>query len=94
MMPDFAWMAWTWQTGVFFALLGAVLAGMTLLAARWPEAPRVGILRFPTTRGDRLFVTLLAAAFIHILWIGLVGGDLWPAGVISVLFGAVMFRWA
>ncbi len=93
-MPDLTWMAWTWQTGVFFVLLGAALAVMTLLAARRQETPRVGILRFPTTRGDRLFVTLLGAAFIHILWLGLVGGDLWPAGVISVLFGAAMFRWA
>lgn len=94
MMPDLTWMAWTWQTALFFALIAAVLAGMTALAAWRPEAPRVGILRFPTTRGDRLFVTLLGAAVIHVLWIGLVGGDLWPASAISVLFGAVMFRWA
>jgi len=93
-MPDLAWMAWTWQTGVLFLVLAATLALMTGLAVWWPEAPRMGILRFPTTRGDRLFVTLLGAAFIHILWLGLVGGDLWPAAVISVLFGAVMFRWA
>jgi len=93
-MPDLTWMAWTWQTGVLFLALAATLALMTGLAAWRPEAPRMGILRFPTTRGDRLFVTLLGAAFIHILWLGLVGGDLWPAAVISVLFGAAMFRWA
>ena len=55
-MADLSWMAWTWQTAVFFALLALALAGMTLLAVRRPESPRVGILRFPTTRGDRLFV--------------------------------------
>ena len=94
MMPDFAWMAWTWQTALFFVLLALALGTMTALAARRQEVPRVGILRFPTTRGDRLFVTLLGGAFIHILWLGLVGGDLWPAAVLSVLFGAAMFRWA
>lgn len=93
-MADLAWMAWTWQTGVFFALLGLTLMGMTALAALRPETPRTGILRFPTTRGDRLFVTLLGAAFIHILWLGILGEPLWPATVASVLFGAAMFRWA
>ena len=93
-MNDLAWMAWTWQTGVFFALIGLMLATMTALAALRPETPRRGILRFPTTRGDRLFVTLLGAALIHVLWIALAGGALWPAGVLSVLFGAAMFRWA
>ena len=93
-MADFTWMAWTWQTGVFFALLAATLGVMVLLALRWPEVPRRGILRFPTTRGDRLFVSLLGAAVIHILWIGLGGDAVWPAIGASVLFGAAMFRWA
>ncbi len=93
-MADLSWMAWTWQTGLFFALLGLALAGMTALALLRPETPRVGILRFPTTRGDRLFVSLLGAAFIHILWLALGGDPPWLAAAASVLFGAAMFRWA
>ena len=93
-MADFAWMAWTWQTALFFVLLALMLATMTMLALRRPEVPRRGILRFPTTRGDRLFVTLLGAAVIHILWIGFGGEVVWPAIGASVLFGAAMFRWA
>ena len=93
-MPDLAWMAWTWQTALFFALIAAMLAVMTALAVLRPEAPRRGILRFPTTRGDRLFVTLLGAAVIHVLWIGFGGAAAWPALVASALFGAAMFRWA
>ena len=92
--PAFAWMAWTWQTALFFALIAATLTIMTTLAVRRPELPRRGILRFPTTRGDRLFVTLLGAAVIHVLWIGFGGVDAWPAIVASVLFGVAMFRWA
>lgn len=87
-------MAWTWQTGVFFALLAAVLLAMTALAILRPETPRRGILGLPTTRGDRLFVTLLGAAFIHVLWIGFGGEALWQATAVSALFGAAMFRWA
>ena len=32
-----AWMAWTWQTGVFFALLAAALLVMTALAILRPS---------------------------------------------------------
>ena len=36
-------------------------------------SPRKGILGIDTTRGDRLFVSLLGSAFIHLAWLGLVG---------------------
>ena len=57
-MESIAWMAWTLPTAIFFALLASTLAVMTWLAAAYPEAERVGILTIPTTRGDRLFVSL------------------------------------
>ena len=88
-------MAWTWQTATFFALLLATLLVMTLLAVLRPEADRVGALGLPTTRGDRLFLTLLGAAFIHLGWLALAGeAPLWGASIVSVLYGAAMFRWA
>src|SRR6056297_2739355 len=58
-----AWMAWTWPTAAFFAAIAALLIVFTILALRYPETPRVGILRIETTRGDRLFITLLGSAF-------------------------------
>jgi predicted small integral membrane protein len=33
------------------------------------------VLRIPTTRGDRLFISLVLAAVIHLLWIAFVGTD-------------------
>ena len=93
-MPDLSWMAWTWQTGAFFAGLALVLALMTTLAVLRPETPRRGILGFATTRGDRLFVTLLGAALINLLCIALTGDAGWLALIVSILWGAVMFRWA
>ena len=74
-MDNIAWMAWTPPTAVFFALLAMTLGTMTWLAAAYPEAERIGILRIPTTRGDRLFVSLISAAVVHLLWIGFVGTD-------------------
>ena len=89
-----AWMAWTWQTVLFFALIAAALAGLTVLAVLRPETPRPGLLRFATTRGDRFFVSLLLAAFIFLGFIRF-GGDtvLYPA-VASLIVAAVMFRFA
>ena len=75
----FAWMAWTPQTAIFFCFIALSLVILTLLAIYRPETPRKGILGFPTTRGDRFFVSLLGSAFICILWIRLGGGELWYA---------------
>jgi predicted small integral membrane protein len=107
-MENIAWMAWTPPTAIFFALLAATLAVMTWLAIASPEAERVGILRIATTRGDRLFISLIMAAVIHLLWIGLVGTDtiatlpvgeegievssLWLATLVSLVSAAAIFR--
>jgi predicted small integral membrane protein len=107
-MENIAWMAWTLPTAIFFVLLAMTLGTMTFLAARYPEAERVGILRIPTTRGDRLFISLIMAAVIHLLWIGFVGTDtivtiphgedgielssLWLATVISLASAVAIFR--
>jgi predicted small integral membrane protein len=89
------WMAWTWQTALFFGALLCVLAVMTTLAALRPERDRIGMLGLPTTRGDRLFLTLLGAAFIHLGWLALAGdAPLWGASIVSVIYGAILFRWA
>ena len=65
------WMAWTWPTATFFVVIAALLIAFTILAIRYPETPRVGFLGIETTRGDRLFITLLGSAFINITRLGL-----------------------
>jgi predicted small integral membrane protein len=106
-MENIAWMAWTLPTAIFFVLLSMTLAAMTWLAVAYPEAERVGILRIPTTRGDRLFISLIMTAVIHLLWIGFVGTDtiatlpigegielssLWLATAISLVSAIAIFR--
>ncbi|HEY4925979.1 MAG TPA: DUF2160 family membrane protein [Roseiarcus sp.] len=88
------WMAWTWETALFFCLVGVALIVLTLLAIYRPETPRVGILRFPTTRGDRFFVTMIGSAFIFIFWMRFSGGPLWYPLAASVLYGVAMFIFA
>ena len=93
MNTDFSWMAWTLPTALFFTTILALLIGMAVWEYVSPGGnPRVGILHFETTRGDRLFVSLLGAAFIHIAWLGLIGPSLWWAVGISVVYAIGVFR--
>jgi predicted small integral membrane protein len=94
-MGAFAWMAWTWQTALFFAFIVAVLIAMTLWERASPSGEHVGVLRIATTRGDRLFISLLGSAFIHLAWLGLIGPDvpLYWATLISLVYATGVFRW-
>ncbi|WP_288431274.1 DUF2160 domain-containing protein [uncultured Agrobacterium sp.] len=89
----FSWMAWTLPTALFFLTILALLIGMAVWEYFSPGGnPRVGILRFETTRGDRLFVSLLGSAFINLAWLGLVGPGLWWALALSVVYAIGVFR--
>ena len=90
------WMAWSFPVALFFLVIAALLALMTFLAIRRPETPRVGVLRIETTRGDRLFVTLLGSAFLCLGWLYVFGADgppLWGALLLCLAYGAAVFRW-
>ncbi|MDQ1183281.1 DUF2160 domain-containing protein [Agrobacterium larrymoorei] len=89
----FSWMAWTLPTALFFLTILALLIGMAVWEYFSPGGnPRVGILRFETTRGDRLFVSLLGSAFINLAWLGFVGTGLWWALALSVVYAIGVFR--
>jgi len=90
---NFSWMAWTLPTALFFLTILLLLIGMAVWEYVSPGGnPRVGILRFETTRGDRLFVSLLGSAFIHLAWLGFVGPGLWWALALSVVYAIGVFR--
>ncbi len=87
------WMAWTWPTAVFFVIIAALLLTFTALAIKFPEVPRKGVLRIETTRGDRLFITLLGSAFINLAWLGLGLGPQPFALIVCLVYAAAVFRW-
>ncbi|WP_321501347.1 DUF2160 domain-containing protein [Breoghania sp.] len=87
------WMAWTTPTAIFFAVIASLLIVLTVLGIRYPETPRVGVLRIETTRGDRLFITLLGSAFINLAWLGLSGLPQWGALVVCLIYATAVFRW-
>ena len=86
-------MAWTTPTAAFFAAIGTALVIMTVLELLSPTRLRKGFLPMATTRGDRFFISLLSAAFVHLAWLGLVGTAVYLASVVSVLWAAVLLRW-
>ncbi len=92
LIPGF-WMAWTFPVALFFWCIAGLLMVMTLLAIRFPETPRVGVLRIETTRGDRLFISLLGSAFICLGWLFFAGPPLWWALALCLVYAAAVFRW-
>ncbi len=87
------WMAWTFPVALFFYIIASLLITFTLLAIRYPETPRRGVLRIETTRGDRLFITLLGSAFINVGWLFFFGAPLtWPL-ILSLIYAVAVFRW-
>lgn len=75
------WMYWSPPVAVFFTLVVLMLAGMTVWELKSPTTARKGFLPLVTTRGDRLFIGLLGAAYLHLMWVGLSG---WMADVLSL----------
>lgn len=69
----FEWMAWTTPVAIFFTCVVLMLAGMTVWEIKSPTVLRKGFLPIATTRGDRLFIGLLAAGYVNLAFIGLAG---------------------
>jgi predicted small integral membrane protein len=87
-------MAWTFETAAFFSGIAGLLVVMTIWELYAPGgARRRGILTIDTTRGDRLFISLLGGAYIHLAWLGLLGAPLWGAMLVTLVFAGAVFRW-
>ncbi|HWP18537.1 MAG TPA: DUF2160 domain-containing protein [Burkholderiaceae bacterium] len=67
----FDWMVWTLPVAIFFVCVALTLVGMTIWEIKSPTTTRKGFLPIATTRGDRLFIGLLTAAYLNLAWVGL-----------------------
>ncbi|HSI56792.1 MAG TPA: DUF2160 domain-containing protein [Ideonella sp.] len=99
----FAWMVWTTPVAVFFICIVLMLAGMTVWEIKSPTTMRKGWLPISTTRGDRLFIGLLSAAYVNLAFVGLSGRmrewlsletdpSIWISFVISMAVLALVMR--
>jgi len=89
----FAWMAWTTPVAIFFIAIAAMLTVMTVWELRSPTVARKGFLPLVTTRGDRLFIGLLTAAYINLAWAGLTDMTQWFAAAIGALTLILIIKW-
>lgn len=99
----FEWMAWTMPVAVFFISIVLMLFTMTVWEIKSPTVLRKGFLPIETTRGDRLFIGLLSAAYTNlafvavsekmITWFGLEQEpSIWISFVASMLLLALIMR--
>lgn len=99
----FDWMAWTKPVAVFFTCIVLMLIGMTVWEIKSPTTPRRGFLPLETTRGDRLFIGLLSAAYVNLAFVGLSGKlaewlalqaepSIWISFVLSMALLALIMR--
>ncbi len=98
-----AWMVWSPPVAIFFTCIVLMLVGMTIWEIRSPTTERRGFLPISTTRGDRLFIGLLSAAYVNLAFVGIAGRlaawfsldnepSLWIGFVISMLLLVFIMR--
>lgn len=92
-MSLFSWMAWTQPVAVFFVSMGAMLIGMAVWEWRSPTILRRGLLPLATTRGDRLFIGLLSAAYINLAWAGLTDATQWGGAAVGATVLVLIMKW-
>jgi predicted small integral membrane protein len=99
----FEWMAWTLPVAVFFTSIVLMLILMTILEIKVPTVVRKGFLPMETTRGDRLFIGLLSAAYVNLAFVAVSEKmvswfsldqepSIWISFVLSMLLLALILR--
>ncbi len=87
-----SWMAWTWPTALVFIGIFSGLGILTLIEIKYPGgAERKGVFGLTTTRGDRLFMSLLGTVYIFLAWLGLFGTPLWGPLALALAWGVFCF---
>lgn len=88
------WMAWTVPTAIFFVSIASLLVVFTVLDIVSPSHKRRGMLGMATTRGDRLFLGLLGAAFVMTFWLALASGSALGGALLAGIWFLAALRWA
>ncbi len=88
-----SWMAWTTPIAIFFISVLIMLIGMTIWQVKSPSLERKGFLPISTTRGDRLFIGLLSAAYVNLAWAGLTDVTQYIGAVLGFALLIIVMRW-
>ena len=88
-----SWMAWTTPIAIFFISVLIMLIGMTIWQVKSPSIERKGFLPIATTRGDRLFIGLLSAAYVNLAWAGLTDVTQYIGALLGFALLIIVMRW-
>lgn len=67
------WMYWVVPTLLFLGFILLMLVGLSIWDANDPGWARQGILPIETTRGDRVFMSILTTGIFFCLWLYFAG---------------------
>jgi len=90
----FSWMHWTLPSAIGFGALGTLILGLAIWDVYSPGFARKGFLPIKTTRGDRVFISIICMIGIFFLWLRFVPEiSLYIACLISAFLIFVIMRW-
>ncbi len=68
-----AWMYWTLPTMITICIFFIFLLIIAVLDLKKRSTPRKGFLPFPTTRGDRIFISVIIWIAVSLIWLAILG---------------------
>jgi predicted small integral membrane protein len=90
----FAWMHWTVPTAVGVLLLVSIIVAVNVVDRYRPGYARKGFMPMATTRGDRVFLSILGSVLIFLLWMMWFPETNTALGFLVVIpYSIVMMQW-
>lgn len=94
LVSTFGWMYWSWQSGLFFALIISAITFLALMHQFCPNVDRKGFFPMVTGRGDRLFIGIYSTFVIFFLSFAFFSGSfLVGTFIVSVVWFFIEFKW-
>ncbi len=88
-----SWMYWTTPVAIVFIGVFLMITGMTIWGHLRPPHRRKGFLRVVTDRGDRLYIALLAFAFVNVISFGIEGANALYVAIGAAAVSGVILKW-
>lgn len=88
-----SWMYWTTPVAIVFIGVFLMIAGMTIWGHLRPPHRRKGFLQVVTDRGDRLYIALLAFAFVNVISFGVEGANALYVAIGAATLSGVILKW-
>jgi predicted small integral membrane protein len=86
-------MYWTTPVAIVFIGVFLMITGMTIWGHLRPPHRRKGFLRVVTDRGDRLYIALLAFAFVNVISFGIEGANALYVAIGAAAVSGVILKW-